>query len=56
MMNEWLPTKAKNKIYKPILAFIVQCLRERLPDRYERRTNLDILYELCEYQKQLQCW
>ena len=55
-MNEWLPTKAKNEIYKPILAFIVQCLEEQWPDKYERHTNLDIRYELCEYQRQLQCW
>jgi hypothetical protein len=55
-LNERAPSKKKWEIYFPLLKFIADCLRAGWPDRYEHRTNLDIFYELCEYQKQLFTW
>ena len=55
-LNEKMPAKKKNAIYLPLLLFVADCLRSGWKDRYEHRTNLDIFYELCEYQKQLFCW
>ena len=55
-LNERMPPEKKNPIYLPLLVFIATCLRERWPERYKDRTNLDIFYELCEYQKQPLCW
>jgi len=45
--------KEKEKAFVPALLYVVQRLRALYPDRYASRTYLDILYELCEFNKWL---
>ena len=54
--NEHLDNKKKEAIYVPLLQWVAQILRTTWPRRYSHRTNLDIYYELCEYNKALIAW
>lgn len=54
--NEKMNGSEKTALYKPALVYILRYLREHWPSDYENRTNLDILYEMCEHSKNLFAW
>lgn len=51
--HEKTSPETKESWYIPALTYIVKYLKKHWPDKYKHRTHLDVLYELCEYNKWL---
>ena len=54
-LNETMLPIAKEKVYLPVLIELVQYLKRTYPQRYQDTPALDVLYELCEFNKALLC-